>query len=260
MADADDLNFLLLASEQLTYGLGLCLDGAGGSLLHEDVTVLAVLEGKQDEVHGLFKAHDKAGHLRLGQRNGVALANLVYPKRNHTAARAHHVAVTCAAYLRIARKAALGHGYLLLDGLRDAHRVDGIRGLVRGEANHALHTGIDGGIERVVRTHHIGLHGLHREELARRNLLQSSGMEHVVHALHGVLQRALVANVADVELDLVGYFRHAGLEVVAHIVLLLLIARKDADFTDVGAQETVQHCISKGTGTTGNQKDFVFKY
>jgi len=64
-------------------GLGLGLNGAGGSLLHKDVSVLTVLKGKENQVNGLFKAHDKAGHLGLGERDRVTLANLVNPKRNH---------------------------------------------------------------------------------------------------------------------------------------------------------------------------------
>jgi len=39
---------------------------------------------------------------------------------------------------------------------------------------------------------------------------------------------------------------------VAHIVLLFLIAAEDADFFDVGIQETAQHGIAEGTGTASN--------
>ena len=85
-------------------------------------------------------------------------------------------------------------------------------------------------------------------------------MEYIVNAFHGVFQGALVANVANVELDLVGYLRHTYLEIVTHVVLLLLIAAENADFTDISPQETVQHCVTKTTRATSNQQRLVFKY
>ena len=67
MADPDNLDVFLLATEELTNGFCLCLDGAGRCFLHEDVTILTVFEGEEDEVNGFFERHDEAGHLRLGE-------------------------------------------------------------------------------------------------------------------------------------------------------------------------------------------------
>ena len=259
MADANHLDVFLPSAEELAHGFGLGLDGAGGGFLHQDVTVLAVLEGKEDQVHGLLQAHDEAGHPGLGEGNGAAMPNLVYPQGDYAAAGAHHIAVAGAANLGGAAVSALGHGDLLFNGLGDAHGVDGIGGLVGGEADDALYTGIDGGIEDVVGADDIGLHGFHGEELAAGHLLQGSGMEHVVNAFHGVFQRALVADIADVELDLVGYLGHTGLEVVAHVVLLLLVAREDTDLTNVGLQKAVKYCVSKRSCSSSNEEDFVLK-
>ena len=249
VADADDTDFgfpstLLRAGrrlvlEQLDDGLGLGLDGAGGGFLDQDVAILAVLEGKEDQVHGLFQAHDEAGHGGLGDGDGVALADLVYPQGDDAAAAAHDVAIAGAADLGVATHTALGHGNLLFDGLGDAHGVDGIGGLVGGEADDALDAGIDGGIEGVVGADDVGLDGLHGEELAAGHLLQCSCMEDVVHALHGVAEGAAVAHIANVELDLAGHLRHTCLEVVTHVVLLLLVAREDADLTNVRLQKAV---------------------
>ena len=172
VADADDLDLLLLAAEELAHRLGLGLDGASGGLLDQDVAVLAMLEREQDEVDGLLERHNEPRHLGLGERDRIPLPDLVDPQRNHGTAAAHHIAVARAADLRITAEAALRHRDLLLDGLGDAHRVDRVRGLVRGQANHALHARVDGRIQHIVRADDIGLHGLHREELAARNLLQ----------------------------------------------------------------------------------------
>ena len=219
--------------EEVTDCFGLGLDGAGGSFLHKDVSVLAVLEGEEDEVNGLFERHDEAGHPGLGEGDGVALAYLVYPQGDDGAAGAHHIAVTGAADLGVATEAALGYGYLFFDSFGDAHGVDGIGGFVGGETDDALHTCIDGGIKGVVGADDVGLDGFHGEELATGHLLQGSCMEHIVHAFHGVLQRASIANVTDVELDLACHFGHTGLEIMAHVVLLLLVAGEDADLADI---------------------------
>ena len=61
---------------------------------------------------------------------------------------------------------------------------------------------------------HIRLHRFERKELAGGHLLQRSSVEDVIHALHRILQRALVAHIANEELDLARHLRHTCLEVV----------------------------------------------
>ena len=102
VADAYDLDVFFLAAEQLAHRFGLGLDGAGGSLLDEDVAVLAVLEGEEHQVNRLLESHYEAGHLGFGEGDGVALTDLVDPEGDDTAAGAHHVAVTGAADLGVA--------------------------------------------------------------------------------------------------------------------------------------------------------------
>ena len=259
MADANHLDVFLLPAEEFAHGFGLGLDGAGGGFLHQDVTVLAVLEGKEDQVHGLLQAHDEAGHPGLGEGNGAAMPNLVYPQGDYAAAGAHHIAVAGAANLGGAAVSALGHGDLFFNSLGDAHGVDGIGGLVGTQANHALHAGVYGRIEGVVGANHVGPHGLHGEELAAGHLLEGGGMEHVIDALHGILEGALVAHVANIELDLAGHVGPLSLILVAHIVLLLLVAGEDANLADVGAQEAVQHGIPEAPCASGNEEDLVFE-
>ena len=252
MADADDFDFLLLASEELANGLGLGLDRAGGGFLYEDIAVVSVLESEENKVNGLLQRHDETGHLGFGQRDGVAIANLVYPQGNDRTTGTHHVAIASAADLGFARVTTLGDGDLLLHGLGDTHGVDGIGGLIGGETDNGTYASLDGGSQDIVRADDIGLDGLHREELTARNLLQCCGMENVIHARHGIAARLQVAYIADKKLDLVCHVRVFHLVFVAHIVLLLLIAREDADFSDICTEKAVQHCITEGTCSTGN--------
>ena len=205
MADADHADVVAVAPEELANGLGLRADGARRRLLNQDVAVTAVLEGEQNQVDGLVEAHDEARHRRLRHRYGVARPYLLDPQRNNRPARAHHVAVARAADLRLARIAALGNGDLLLDGLGDAHGVDGIGGLVGRQTDYRLDSGLYCGRKHIVGAYHVGFNRLHGEELARRNLLQRRGMEDIVDARHGVAARLQQApHVADKELDLVG--------------------------------------------------------
>lgn len=171
MADADHFDILLLASEELTNGLGLGLDGASGGFLHEDVTVVAMLESEEDEIDGLLQRHDEAGHLGFGQRDGVAIANLINPQRDDGATGTHDVAIAGAADLGFARVTTLSDSDLLLHGLGDTHGVDGIGGLIGREADDGTYASLDGGGQDIVRTDDIGLDGLHREELTARDLL-----------------------------------------------------------------------------------------
>ena len=261
VADADHLDRLLVAAEQLAHGLGLRPDGAGRSLLDEDVAVDALLEGEKHQIHRLVERHDEAGHGRLGQGDGEPLANLLDPERDDRSPGAHHVAVARAADFRPLGIAltALRHGDLLLDGLRDAHGIDRIGRLVGRQTDHRLHAGLDGGRQHVVRTDHVGPDRLHREELARGHLFQRRSMEDIVGAGHGRADALQRPDIADIELDLVGDIGIFGLILVPHIVLFLLVARENADFRDIRAEETPQHRISEATGSTGNHQRFTCK-
>ena len=252
VADADHFDILLLTSEELANGLSLGLDRASGGFLYEDIAVVSVLESEEDEIDGLLQRHDETCHLGFGQRDGVAITNLIYPQRNNRAAGAHHIAIAGAADLGFARVATLGDGDLLLHGLGDTHGVDGIGGLIRGEADDGTYASLDGGSQDIVRADDIGLYGFHREELTARDLLQCCGMEDVIHTRHGIAARLQVAYIADKKLDFMGHIRVFHLVFVAHIVLLLLIAGEDADFSDICTEKAIQHCVTEGTCSTSN--------
>lgn len=84
-------------------------------------------------------------------------------------------------------------------------------------------------------------------------------MEDVVNTGHSVLDGLRVADITDVELDLLGCFRVFCLKLMAHIVLLLLIAGEDADFLEIRIQKVLQHGGAERTGTTSDHKGCVIK-
>ena len=259
VTDADDLDVFFAAAEEFADGFGLGLDGAGGGFLDEDVAVLAVLEGEKDEVDRFVEAHDEAGHLGLGEGDGLAVADLLDPEGDDAAAGAHHVAVAGAADAGLEGVAALGDGDFFLKGFADAHGVDGVGRFVGGEADDAVHAGVDRRVQDVVGADYVGLDGFHGEEFAAGDLLEGGRVEDVVHAAHRHLEGGFVADVADVEFDLVGDTGVHRLVFVAHVVLLFLVAGEDADLLDVGGQEAPQHGISEAPGPAGDHQGFVFE-
>ena len=242
-------------AEELLNSLGQVADGRSVGLLNEQVAGVAVLEGEHNQIHSLVQIHQEAGHVGVGDGDGVAGLDLVDEQWNHTATAAHDVAVAGAAdggAAALGSHTGVGVDDVLHHGLGDAHGVDGIGGLVGGQADDTLHTCINGSVKDVVRADDVGLNGLHGEELAGGDLLQGSGVEDVVHAGHGVLDGLGVADIADIELDLLGGLRVPGLELVAHIVLLLFVPGEDADLLQVRVQEVLQDGGTKGTGTAGD--------
>ena len=221
-----------------------------------------MLEGKHNKIHSLVQVHQEAGHVGVGDGDGVASLDLVNEQRNDGATAAHHVAVTGAADGRATTfrsHTGVGVDDVLHHGLGDAHSVDGIGGLVGGQADHTLHTCVNGGVEDVVRADDVGLDSLHGEELAGRNLLQSGSVEDVVNTGHGILDGLRVADITDVELHLFGVLRVLGLKLMAHIILLLFVPGEDADFLQIGIQKVLQNGRTKRTSTTSDHKGCVIE-
>ena len=201
-----------------------------------------MLESEQDQIHSLVQIHQEAGHVGIGDGDGIASLNLVDEQRDDRATAAHNVAVTSAAdgsATTLSSYTGIGVDDVLHHGLGDAHGVDGIGGLVGGQADNALNTSVNGSMQDIISADDVSLNSLHREELAGRNLLQSGSVEDVVNAGHGVTDRLGVADITDIELDLLCSFRMLSLEFVTHIILLFLIAGEDADFLQVRIQEVL---------------------
>ena len=218
------------AAEDLLHGLGEVADGGGRGLLDEQVAGVGVLERELHQVHGLVQVHEEAGHVGVGDGERLALADAVDEQRDDAAARAHDVAVAGAADGGAAGAVAgVGVDDGLHHGLGLAHGVDGVGGLVGGQAHDAVDALLDRGVQDVVRADDVGADGLHGEELAGGHLLEGGGVEDVVHAVHGVADALGVADVADEEAHLGRELGGPLLQAVAHVVLLLLVAGEDAD-------------------------------
>ena len=259
VAGADDLG--AHAAEDLLHGLGEVADGRRRRLLDEQVAGVGVLEGELHQVHGLVQVHEEAGHVGVGDRQRLALADAVDEEGDHRAARAHDVAVAGAADGGAAGAVAgVGVDDGLHHGLGLAHGVDGVGRLVGGQAHDAVDALLDRGVEHVVRADDVGAHGLHGEELAGGHLLEGGGVEDVVHAVHGVAHALGVADVSDEEAHLGGELRGLLLQAVAHVVLLLLVAREDADLGQVGVHEVFEHGVAERAGAARDHKGPVFEY
>ena len=260
MARADDVRARV--AEQLLHRLRQVADGGCVRLLDEQVARVGVLEGEHHQVDRFVEVHEEAGHIGVGDGDGVGRLDLVNEQRDHRAARAHDVAVARASDDRAAalrRHAGIGVDHALHHGLADAHGVDGIGRLVRGQADHALYPRVDGGMEDVVRADDVRAHSLHGEKLAGRHLFERRRMEDVVYARHGVAHGLWVAHIADVELDLLGVLRVLRLQFVAHVILLLLVAGEDADLLEIGVQEVLEDRGTEGAGAAGDHEGGVGK-
>ena len=221
-----------------------------------------MLEGEHNQIHSLVQIHQEAGHVGIGDGDGIASLDLVDEQRDDRATAAHDVAVTGAAdggAATLSSHTGIGVDDVLHHGLGDAHSVDGVGCFIGGQADDTLDTGINGGVQHIISTDDVGLDGLHGEELAGRDLLQSSSMEDVINTRHSVTDRLRIADIPDVELYLLGGVGMLGLKLVAHIVLLLLVTGEDADFLQIGIQEVLQNGRTKGTGTTSDHKGCVIK-
>ena len=108
-------------------------------------------------------------------------------------------------------------------------------------------------MQHIVGADDVRLHGLHGEELAAGHLLQRSCVEDIIHAGHGVPDGLRVAHIADVELDLARVLRVLGLQLMAHIVLLLLVAGENADLADVGGEKMLEHGMAETAGAAGDE-------
>ena len=258
VAGADDLG--APAAEDLLHGLGEVADGRRRRLLDEQVAGVGVLEGELHQVDRLVQVHEEAGHVGVGDRQRLPFSDAVDEQRDDRAARAHDVAVAGAADGGAAGAVAgVGVDDGLHHGLGLAHGVDGVGGLVGGQAHDAVHALLDGCVQDVVRADDVGAHGLHGEELAGGHLLEGGGVEDVVHAVHGVAHALGVADVADEEAHLGGELRGLLLQAVAHVVLLLLVAREDADLGQVGVHEVLEHGVAERPGAARDHQGLVFE-
>ena len=260
MADADDLD-LMSRGKQAGDGLGEGLNGTCGSLLYQHIAADALFKGKQHQIHRLLQRHDEPSHGGLRNGDGISCTNLIDPQRDDAAPGAHNISVAGAANLGLVRadRAGLGNDDFLHHGLGGTHGIDRIGCLVRGQTDDGLYAGLNGSGQYVVRADDVGSNGLHGEKLAGWNLLQSSRMENVVHAVHSVLHRGNIPDIADKELNLTKGLRIPCLKFMAHVILFFFVPGKHTNLCNVRIQEPVQNRISEGAGSAGNHQGFARK-
>src|SRR6202035_4251322 len=122
------------------------------------------------------------------------------------------------------------------------------------ETHDALNSCDDRRIEHVLRSEHVGAHSLHGMEFTGGHLLQRRGMEAIVHTAHYGGHRALIAHVADVK------FEPRLVVALAHVVLLLLVAAEDTDFSDIGGEKASQDRVAERAGASGDEQYPIVKH
>ena len=97
-------------------------------------------------------------------------------------------------------------------------------------------------------------HRLHRIELAGRHLLQRRCMENVIGAPQRIVHAVVLADITDVELQLVVP------QPDPHVLLLLLVTAEDADLGEVRLQEVLEHRIAERSGAPRDDQYLVFEH
>ena len=223
--------------------------------MDEEVPLLAVLEGKDDEVDSIIESHHETGHVPIGDSDRAVGGNLLKEERDNRTAGSHDVAVAGQTQDGIPGEhlAGAGDNVLLHQGLGDAHGVDRIGCFVGREEDGLFHVISNAGGDDVVRAENVSLGSFERVELARRYLLERRSREDVVHAFERVDDRTVIADVANVELQFV------VVVFLTHVVLLLLVAGEDADLLDLGLKEAVHDRVAEGASASSNQENLAIK-
>ena len=128
-------------AEQLLDSLSQIADGGSIRLLDEQITGICMLESEQDQIHSLVQVHQKAGHVGVGDGDGVARLDLVDPQWNDAAPGTHDVSVAGAADFGLFRRNRPGFGDndLLHHGFADTHGIDGVSRLVGRKHYYVFH-------------------------------------------------------------------------------------------------------------------------
>ena len=110
----------------------------------------------------------------------------------------------------------------------------------------------------VVRAHYVGFYRLHREELARGNLLEGRGVENVIDSVHRIAHRAEIPHISDIEANLVSQIRAMALKKMPHVVLFLFVAREDANLPDLRIKEVAHNGMAETPRSARNEQCLIF--
>ena len=179
-------------------------------------------------------------------------------ERHHRAARADYVAVAHHRKAQVARALHVvgRHEELIGAQLGGAVEVDGRGGLVGAQRHHVLHAAVEGGVDHVFGPENIGFDALHRVVFGGGHLLEGGGVNHNVDALAGAVQALAVAHIAD---EIADGRVLAGLKLLAHLVLLQLIAREHHQplYLRKSFENGADELLAERAGAARNEDGFV---
>ncbi|MNN37949.1 hypothetical protein D3C81_1519190 [compost metagenome] len=91
-------------------------------------------------------------------------------------------------------------------------------------------------------------------ELAGWNLLERRRVKNVIDATSGIQDALVITNITNIELQL------GARVMLTHVILLFFIPTKYANLGNIGIKKALQDSITKGPGTTGDQKRLILKH
>ena len=146
---------------------------------HEDIAILTNCAGLEHQLDRLRDGHEVAGHLGVGDRDGLAASDLVAERRDDRSIRAQDVAEAHRHVDTAGLRAEVGREPLA-DSLRQTEHVDGVGSLVGRHVHESLDPGFGGGSEYVLHTKHVGLHALRGMAFQEGDVLVGGCVEHHV--------------------------------------------------------------------------------
>lgn len=114
-------------------------------------------------------------------------------------------------------------------------------------------------MQHVIGADNVSANRLHGKELARGHLLESGGVEDVVHTVHRIANRLSITHITNEETNLGSELRTTLLQAMTHVILLLLITREDANLFELGVNEVLKHGIAKAARTTRDHEGLTSK-
>ena len=114
-------------------------------------------------------------------------------------------------------------------------------------------------MKHIISANHIGFDSFHGKEFTRRHLLERRSMKDIVHTVHGISHALRITDVSYDKPNLLGKIRACLLQVMTHIILLLLITGKDADFRKIAFDEMLEHGITKTSRAARNHQHPIIK-
>ena len=243
-------------AQKIRQCMGECLNRRSGCFLHEQITVVAMLKGIENQIHGVSKRHHEACHVRIGNRQRLTGTDLLDKQRNNRATGRHHVAVARPAddgffLIDVAR---LGNHHLFHHCLGNTHGIDRVNRFVGAKAHDPADLVLDSSFKNVIGADNVGFDSFHRVKLTGWNLLESGSMINEVNTTRGVKDTLIVSDITNVKLQL------RTCITLAHVVLLFLVPAEDTNFADITIEKALENSVPERAGPTGNQKGFIFKH